>query len=149
MGRLSSPTVERAVEGVCTGMRVRKLARRVSQIYDEALAGSGLSIGQFGLLGHVVGGREPSVSELAERLVMDRSSLSRTLGPLVRAGLVELGGRDGDKRVKVVRATGAGRAAFAAAEPAWLNGQTRVAEALGAERRSRLHAVLDDTLKRL
>jgi DNA-binding MarR family transcriptional regulator len=108
-----------------------------------------LSIGQFGLLGHVVGGRAASVSELAERLVMDRSSLSRTLGPLVRAGLVELGGRDGDKRVKVVQATDAGRTAFEAAEPAWLGGQRRVAEALGPERRSRLHEVLDDTLKRL
>jgi DNA-binding transcriptional ArsR family regulator len=100
--------LERAADGQCTGMRVRKLARRVSQIYDAALSGSGLSIGQFGLLGHVVGGREPSMSELAERLVMDRSSLSRALGPLLRAGLVECGPRTGDKRVKVVRATAAG-----------------------------------------
>jgi DNA-binding MarR family transcriptional regulator len=130
-------------------MRVRKLARRVSQIYDEALTGTGLSIGQFGLLGHVCGGREPSVSELAERLVMDRSSLSRTLGPLVRAGLVELGPRTGDRRVKAVRATEAGRAAFEAAEPAWLRGQQKVAQALGETRRARLHDVLDDTLKRL
>ena len=137
------------MDGVCTGMRVRKLARRVSQIYDDALAGTGLSIGQFGLLGHVIAGREPSVSELADRLVMDRSSLSRTLGPLLRAGLVEYGPRSGDRRVKAVKATDAGRAAFAAAEPAWLQGQMRLAEALGEPRRSRLHAVLDDTLKRL
>ena len=141
--------VERAADGVCTGMRVRKLARKVSQIYDAALAGSGLSIGQFGVLGHVVNGRGASGGTLAERLVMDRSSLSRALGPLIRAGLVEMGTREGDRRVKVVRATDAGRAAFAAAEPGWRAGQQQVAQALGSERRAQLHAVLDDTLTRL
>jgi DNA-binding MarR family transcriptional regulator len=143
------PPVERAADGVCTGMRIRKLARRVSQIYDEALAPTGLSVGQFGLLGHVVHGPARSVSELAERLMMDRSSLSRALGPLVRAGLVELASRPGDARVKAAQATDAGRAAFAAAEPAWLQAQQRVAAALGAERRAQLHAIMDDTLERL
>ncbi len=135
----------------CTGMRVRKLARRVSQIYDEALSGTGLSVGQFGLLGHIIAGREQGMGmgEMAVRLVMDRSSLSRSLGPLTRAGLVQVGGREGDRRVKVVRATDAGRAAFAAAEPAWREGQMRVAKALGPQRRARLHAVLEDALERL
>ena len=149
MDEIPSAEPERALDGVCTGMRVRKLARRVSQIYDEALAGTGLSIGQFGLLGHVVNGRAPSMSELAQRLVMDRSSLSRALGPLLRAGLVELGPRTGDRRVKALRATDLGRAAFHAAEPAWRAGQQRVAEALGQARRDQLHAVIDETLKHL
>ena len=130
-------------------MRVRKLSRRISQLYDGALASTGLSVGQFGLLGTVIAGERLPLGTLAERLVMDRTSLSRTLKPLLAAGLVELTSREGDRRVKLVVATAEGRAAFACAGPAWRDAQSSVDALLGEQGRDALHAALDDALARL
>jgi hypothetical protein len=46
----------------CHALRIRKLARRVTQLYDEALAPYGLTIGQMGILG-TCGGRAASASQ--------------------------------------------------------------------------------------
>lgn len=36
--------------GECTALKLRRVARRVTQIYDEALASHGLTVGQLGIL---------------------------------------------------------------------------------------------------
>ena len=53
---------------VCTAARVRKASRRVSQIYDRELERFGLTVTQFGLLGHVRRLDGIGISALADRL---------------------------------------------------------------------------------
>lgn len=133
----------------CTCARVRKAARRVSQIYDQALEPYGLTISQYGIL---IGLRQNdgiSIGQLAERMVMDPTSLTRSLKPLQRRGLVHLATDPNDRRTRRLSLTPEGLAAMRAARPGWVKAQTHVEAALGADETQALHASLDRALERL
>src|SRR5260370_24251404 len=78
----------------CTNTALRRAARRLGQLYDEALAPIGLKATQAGLLaqiGELTRRQEgPTLQDLAERLAIGISALTHALRPLVRDGLVEL-----------------------------------------------------------
>jgi DNA-binding MarR family transcriptional regulator len=131
----------------CTCFRLRKLTRRVTQHYDAHLAAAGLRITQFSVLTMLEHAEGLSVSELAERLEMDRTTLSRNLGPLEAAGWVETGARR-DARSRALRITAAGRETWARAKPLWRRAQDELNQALGLEQVAGLHALLDDSLAR-
>ncbi|HEY4547844.1 MAG TPA: MarR family transcriptional regulator, partial [Pedomonas sp.] len=82
----------------CSCLRLRKLARRVTQIYDHALAPSGLSTNQFSLLAHVWFLKNATVSQLGDQLVMDPSTVTRNLRPLVEKGWVRMEVSGSDRR---------------------------------------------------
>lgn len=137
-----------AVSG-CTCLRIRKAGRLVTQIYDRHLASVGLTITQFGLLAHLrsPGGIEMGV--LAARLSMDPTTLTRNLRPLQRRGLVALAVDPEDRRARLVRLSGSGRLALAAARPAWEAAQKQIVDRLGGAALSALHAQLDSAIDRL
>src|SRR2546422_6098131 len=103
----------------CTCFRLRSLTRRVTRLYDQALAPSGLTVTQYSLLARALRqGAAPTLSELAQQLFTDRTTLTRNLKPLANAGLVKVG--DGaDARSKAVLVTAKGRGAPRAALPLW------------------------------
>ena len=70
----------------CTNFKLRQLTRRVTQHYDQHLAGSGLKITQYSLLTHVDKLGPLAPGELARRMDMGASTLTRNLQPLVAAG---------------------------------------------------------------
>lgn len=133
----------------CTCLRLRKAARRVTQIYDRHLEATGLTITQFSLLGHLRAYDGISMGALADKLIMDPTTLSRNLRPLARQGLVAIEPDPRDRRARRLRLTVEGRAAFAEARPAWGRAQQHIAQALGAEDARALHAGLDRMLERL
>ncbi len=117
----------------CTCFNLRKAARAVTQAYDEALKPSGLRSTQMALL-TVVESRGPSaITELAEELVMDRTTLTRNLRPLMDRGLLEVVA-GADRRQRPVAITAEGRAKLAEALPLWREVQSRLADRLGHER---------------
>jgi len=134
----------------CTAFRVRSLSRRITQLYDDTLAPCGLRSTQFSLLAHVRqtrAGRSPSVTELADRLRMDRTTLTRNLRPLLAAGLVALQG-SADARRKAVVITPAGEAAFREARELWKQAQQRVRTLGGASTIAQLEQLIDSLLPR-
>lgn len=133
----------------CTAMAVRRLARKVTQIYDDALAPHGLTIGQIGLLTALQRRQGISVGALAERLAADASTVSRLLKPLANAALLTLEPDPDDRRSRLVRLTEAGHARRAAAMPGWQAAQARVAATLGDGRLAALRFLLDDAYQRL
>jgi DNA-binding MarR family transcriptional regulator len=133
----------------CTCGRLRKLTRRVTQIYDHALESKGLTIAQFGLLAPLHAGGEMTISALAERMVTDPTTLTRNLAPLQRDGLVKIAPSREDRRRKIVSLTTRGRTTLREALPAWQQAQRQVAEALGDVGLAKLVASLDDSLNRL
>ncbi len=133
-----------AVLRPCTAMKVRRLARRVTQIYDEALAPFGLTIGQMGLLAALRRREGIAVGALAERLSADASTVSRLLKPLTLAGLVKLVADPADGRARLVQLTDAGADRRGVATPGWEQAQDRVRAALGDGRLATLHFILDD-----
>lgn len=133
----------------CTCSRLRKVTRRVSQIYDRSLEASGLTVTQYALLAHLASFDGISIGALAEKMVMDPTSLTRTLRPLEREGLVALKPSRSDRRMRSLHLTAAGRRAFDAAKPAWARAQRHIEAAIGDLETPALHAALDRVLERL
>lgn len=127
----------------CTCTKVRRAARVLSRLYDEALAPAGLRVTQFSLLRAAQRLGEVCISELAEATGYERSTLARTLRVLEKAGLVRLAGGD-DQRTRRVALTDEGRAAIERALPRWEGAQAGISRKLGADKRSALFALLDD-----
>ncbi len=124
----------------CVCVNLRRAARAMSQLYDDALAASGVTITQFSLL-RAIGRNQPApINVLAEELELDRTTLGRNLQPLERDGLIALAAGS-DKRVVEVRFTAAGRAAIERALPLWRQAQRDVAAHLGSERVDQLREI--------
>lgn len=128
----------------CTAMVARRFARKVTQVYDDALGDHGLTIGQFGILANLRRNEPVGVAALAERLSSDASTLSRLLKPLAAAKLISIERAADDGRAKAIRLTDAGRDRARAAKSAWLAAQDTIAARLGAERVAALRFILND-----
>jgi len=115
----------------CVALHVRMTARAVTRAYDEAMRPAGLKITQFVLLSALSTGAWRSVTELADRFALERTSLTRNLQLLVTAGLIEPVACKG--RASIYAVTGKGRAAIEAAIPHWQKAQERIEGGLGAE----------------
>ncbi len=140
---------EKAGSSGCTCLRLRKASRRVSQIYDRSLEPLGLTVTQFSLLGYVAGFDGIGIGALAAKLVMDPTTLTRNVRPLVRQGLVELVADPDDQRSRCLHLTAAGRKAYQQAKPAWARAQREIDKALEDAGAPTLNKVLDRVLERL
>lgn len=123
---------------------LRKASRHVSQAYDAALAPAGLKTTQFSLLAavHRNGEKSFTMGELAEVMVMDRSTLGHNLRPLERAALIAIEAGGADARRREVRLTPKGRSKLKEAAVLWKRMQTRFESAFGAESTTRLREAL-------
>ena len=133
----------------CTCLRLRKASRRVSQIYDQHLEPFGLTVTQYGVLGHLATFDGISIGELAEKLVMDPTTLTRNLRPLERQGLVAVKPERRDRRARSLQLTASGRKVFERAKPGWVRAQRHIERVFGELETPALNAVLDRILERL
>jgi DNA-binding MarR family transcriptional regulator len=133
----------------CTCMRLRKVSRRMSQIYDHSLEEAGMTVTQYGVLGHIARFDGIGIGTLADKLSMDPTTLTRNLRPLERQGFVTMKADRRDKRSRCLHLTAAGRAAFDNAKPAWMRAQRHVETVLGGSETAALNAALDRVLVKL
>jgi DNA-binding MarR family transcriptional regulator len=120
------------VAAECAALNVRKASRTVTRLYAAAFKEIGLEPTQFTLL--VACSRAPRItmSDLAERLSMDRSALARNVSILERRRLLEVEpGKD--RRQRHISATAAGRKKLSEALPHWHAVQGVLVEAFGRE----------------
>jgi DNA-binding MarR family transcriptional regulator len=112
-------------------------------LYDDALRPCGLRATQLTLLMVIDEMGEPTISSLAQQLVMDRTTLARDLRPMEAAGWVAVvPGRD--RRTRIVRLTNAGGDALREALPLWRGAQAALIESgLGVGEWARLRADLE------
>jgi DNA-binding MarR family transcriptional regulator len=122
-----------AMSGACACGRLRRAARALTQLYDDAMADAGLRVTQFSLLRSVAHEGPLKISLLAARQLLDRTALSRNLDPLVDQGYVEIV-RGHDARTREVAITRKGKAVLRAAQPQWEKAQQEVARRLGTEK---------------
>ena len=85
---------------------------------------------------------------MADILGMDRTTLTRTLKPLIGARLLTLAVGD-DRRSKKVSVTDAGRALWEKAKPLWRAAQDEIELRLGSSEVYHLHKLLDTTFETL
>ncbi len=115
----------------CACTTLRKTARAVGRVYDDALADAGMTTAQFAVLRHVARGEPMPLSRLAESLVMDRTSLYRALAPIEAKGWVVVEPGPGKSRLAALSPEG--RAALAAAVPGWEAAQAKIVGAMGED----------------
>ena len=136
--------VEPADESPCSATAMRKATRRMTQLYDDALAPAGLRSTQYAILEELdrQADAPPTMGELAETLVLDRSALGHNLRPLERDGFIALVAGDDDRRRRRVVLTTTGRAKFAQAWRAWKLAQDRFNDVFGESAAARLRVTL-------
>lgn len=114
-------------------------------MYDAALSGVGVTSAQFPILRSISPDSWTPLNLLAARLVMERTSLYRTLKPMVASGWVnERGGRIGEGHAKQIQLTPAGMQVRNDAGVHWSHVQTRMVDALGADRWASLHEHINE-----
>lgn len=124
---------------MCTTLRMA--TRSITRLYDRTLAKAGFRAASYAIISCVAADGPLTVSQLAARLVMERTTCSRELEPLVQAGLlkVEVGE---DRRQRVVCLTPEGAKRLAHSRQRWEAIQERVVDALGVESTENLLGLL-------
>jgi DNA-binding MarR family transcriptional regulator len=131
----------------CTNTALRLAARRLSHLYDEAMAAAELKATQLSLLAEIerlADGDGPALQDLAERLAIQISALTHALRPMVRDGLIELRKDPNDTRTKRAVLTRSGKARLRKAVVLWDKVNRRVETVLGSSAAATLRQLADE-----
>lgn len=135
-------STEREIIESCACHKVRMAARAVTRAYDDALRPVGLRATQLVVLVAVAIDGAISIAALAKFMGMDRSTLTRNLGPLEKEGLVAVG-LEGWHRSRTLEITKKGRSRLREAIPLWGRAQKALKEKLGGANWAGIHKALD------
>ena len=126
----------------CTNFKLRQLLRRVSLVYDRAMAECDLKITQYSLLTHVDKLGPITQADLARAMGMDSSTLSRNLRPLESAGWVAVHAGD-DARSHALSLTASGRKKRTQAQTLWKQAQLQLNDRVGVDDVIAMHTLID------
>ncbi len=133
-------------ETPCTCAALRRTARRLTRAYDRALRPAGLRLTQYSVLANLARaegeGSGLTVTDLARRLAMDRTTLTRNLRPLEATGWLLIAAGP-DRRSRAIEITDEGRRVFEAAQPLWQAAECAFRQSLGREEAAELRRLLD------
>ena len=125
----------------CYCLNMRRASRAVTQLYDEILKTSGLTVAQLALLSNLEVVEQTTINELAKILRVDRTTLNRNMRPLVDAGFIEINPGT-DSRTRQIKLTQAGKAVVATGMALWREAQGTMKEYLGQEELAALKRLL-------
>lgn len=126
----------------CHCILLRKASRKVTALYDAALAPLGISVAQYSLLRTIRHAAPVSLTDLAHRTDLDRSTIGRNTKLLERMGLVSIA-QGADQREASLALTGEGERILAEAAPLWDGAQRRIEAQLGPDAVDRLRDLLE------
>jgi DNA-binding MarR family transcriptional regulator len=118
--------------GPCLCSQVRRIARRLSSLYDAALSPEELTITQYSLLANIARADQLSHAALAEKVGMERTTLTRNLRPLTRAKWVATAIGE-DRRQHLLQLTAAGKRKLARTLPLWHEAQGQFISQMGSD----------------
>lgn len=116
----------------CTCLNLRRASKRLTDIYDQYLTSSMLSISQYSILRHIHYLAPVNVSDLSIELRLDRTTLVRSLKPLEEKKLVEDISEDGTRN-RELQLTELGKRVYEEADLLWEKAQADLVEYLGKE----------------
>ncbi|MHB1205891.1 MAG: MarR family winged helix-turn-helix transcriptional regulator [Rhodospirillaceae bacterium] len=126
-----------AVAEVCFCLHLRRAARGVSRVYDQALQPSGIKASQFNVLVAISSTDPATVPKVAKALAMDRTTLLRNLRPLAAAGFLQVAAGSG-RRPDEISLTVSGRNTLTLAIRAWQTAQRQITQQLGGSHAAQL-----------
>ena len=125
----------------CNCFALRQAARFVTQIYERHLGEVGLTAAQFTIMAKLARRAPATMVEMADAMVMDRTTLGRAVRPLERDKLLAIGGDD-DGRKRRLQLTASGQARLKAATAKWREAQKEFELAFGVPDAASLRTTL-------
>jgi len=117
-----SSVLDLAATRTCHCLTARRNARTVTRLYEEKLRPHGLRATQFSILAALALKGATPISELAEVLGLERTTLTRSAALLEHKGWVGAAPSE-DAREHPLRLTATGRRKLESALPAWREAQ--------------------------
>ena len=140
----SPDALKTPLDDPCCCFYMRRAARLLTRQYAETMKESGLKSSQFSILTILTSDRTLTISELASKMGLERTSLSRTLRPLIKEGLVLLSDEQ-ERRRRFVSLTSKGVATYRKALPLWNSAQKQFEDQLGTKDLQTLKLLLKRT----
>jgi DNA-binding MarR family transcriptional regulator len=116
----------------CASFNFRRTARAVTRLFDLAFQGSGIRSTQFTILVGIAKTQPTSIGALSDLLIIDPTTLTRSLQLLKKDGLLAISKRS-KMRQRFLTLTPKGEQLLARAVPAWRAAQERFVQSIGAE----------------
>jgi DNA-binding MarR family transcriptional regulator len=138
----------RTIAVECPAFRVRQASRVVAKLFDDELMPFGLLSSQLPILAAagLFGESGATMSKLARSLLIDRTTLTRSIRPLERAGLLRVVRSPEDARSKVVVITRSGERMIESIFPVWERVLKKIKKSLGAGTLGELQVQLDQVI---
>lgn len=128
----------------CSCNMMRKSARKITQFYENNLREAGIKPTQFSILATLANTGPIQLTQLADRLVLERTSLTRNLNVLERNTWIDIQPGEEDSRQRVVSLTRNGYKQLDCAIPYWQKAQKAIAKDMGQETIIGLRTTLDE-----
>ena len=128
--------------GYCASFNLRRTARAVTRAYDTALQETGMRSTQFAILVGIAKNQPVSIGALSEVLIIDSTTLTRSLRLLCKEGLITISNRS-SMRQRFLALTERGERALARSLPAWRTVQERLVSTVGTEQWNDLRSKLE------
>lgn len=116
----------------CYCVNLRRAANRITEQYNEALAPVGITVTQYSILAFLYGMSGCSVSQLAQKLHLEKSTLVRNLQPLFEKNYIEDLSTE-KSRSKELQITVLGNQLLFQAKPLWKKSQKNLQQKMGGK----------------
>jgi DNA-binding MarR family transcriptional regulator len=113
-----APKLDLGGTGYCASLNCRRTARAVTQLYDAALQESGIRSTQFAILVGIAKNQPVSIGALGEVLIIDGTTLTRSLQRLKKEGLITISER-ARMRQRFLALTPKGKKTLGRSLPMW------------------------------
>jgi len=135
--------VANQVPTTCMGLHIRRASRILTQVYDAAFRPVGLVQTQFTLLVAIHLLEPVPITQLAQELFTDQTTVTRNIKLLEKRGFVASNPGE-DRRIKLVSLTVEGQMTLEQAIPLWEQTQTDVMQQFGPQKWQTLLSLLSE-----
>jgi DNA-binding MarR family transcriptional regulator len=126
---------------------IRQAARYVSQLYDRHLAQAGMTTTQYTIMCKLRRSAGLTMKQLADAMVMERTTLVRAIQPLQRDGLLTQARAGHNGKSLLLALSAAGQARLVTAHTHWRAAQEEFEQRFGSERAALLRRELFDVTR--
>ena len=128
----------------CSCNMMRKSARKITQFYENSLREAGIKPTQFSILGALANTGPIQLTQLADMLLLKRTSLTRNLNILQRNTWIKIQPGEEDSRQRVVSLSTNGYKQLDLALPYWQKAQKSIAKDMGLDTMTELKSTLNE-----
>jgi DNA-binding MarR family transcriptional regulator len=132
--------------GYCASLNFRRTSRTVTRMYDAAMQESGVRSTQFAILVAIAKLQPVAMGTLADVLMLDSSTLTRSLRLLQKEGMIEKSKR-AEMRQRFLKLTRSGEKALQRSLPLWRAAHAKFVATVGAEYWLKLRNELESIAK--